>query len=290
MPLGINTTVNIDDAVRPMLAASRKTMEHEPTMKGLVRQERIPRGEGGVFRYPKYDALADAQDLSEGQDITQSHQIIDALSTITPTEIGMRVVITDRTIRTVRDSQPELAGELIGNSMARKLDKDGLTMLDGFSTALGSAGTALTWEHIAAARSAILGGSEPAPKSAPIYGVFHPHQLHILAKDYAPAGTYPIPTGPSADIQKSGDAPKVVGGVQIHDDGLLSKDSSDDAKGGVFSKEALILVLDDMPGLTKDHDNSLRAWEIIQTWWYGWGEYNDSWGREMLFDAITPTS
>ena len=290
MATGTNTTTNIDDTVRPMLAASRYTMEFVPVMKQLPRQERLPKGQGTGFKYPKWGTISDAQDLTQGIDITQSQRITDSIATITPTEVGQKVVITDRTIDTVTANMWTVIGKLMGDAMARKIDKDGLTMLDGFGTIIGAAGTALTHEHLAAARSAILGGAEPAPSNAPVFGVFHPHQLHPLYKDQAVAGTYPIPSGLTEKLIKSGQVDMSVAGVALKADGNLTKDASDDAKGGVFSKEALILVMDSAPRHYKEHRGSLRGWEVVDSIWYAYGEYKDDWGREMVFDSVTPTS
>ncbi len=297
MANGPTTTASVDNAVREMLAASRYTMEHAVVMANLPRKERIPGKQGSDYNEPKYGALADAQDLVQGTDIAQSQKIQDDLLTLTPTEVGHLVTLTERVVDTVRDDQFKNAGKLMGEALARRVDKDGLTQLDNFSLALGTAGTALTWEHIGAARTAIRGGGggaaalfEPAPASSPIYGVFHPHQLWIMLKDLAPAGTYPIPTGLSERTQLNGEVPSKVAGVQLFEAGNLTIDASDDAKGGVFSKEALILVMDQPDMKPPQYFSRSRAWEIVQVCWYIYGEYKDQWGREMLFDAVMPVS
>lgn len=295
MVTGINSTLNIDNVVRPMLAESRLTIEQVPVMKQLVRVERIPKGQGGAYRLPKWGTLPDAGDLVEGMDISQSQQLSDTLQTFTPTEVGHQVIITHRAMETLRDDIMRQAGRQMGDALQRRIDKDGLTMLDGFSVALGTAGTALNWEHIAAAEVAIMGGgaNEPAPAAAPVYGVFHPYQLHPLAKDLTQAAattaTVAIASGITQDIVTRGFTNKSIAGVPLYRDGNLSIDTSDDAKGGVFSKEALLLVWEE-PSEKKEESVSLRGVRVVQTVWYVYGEYKDAWGREMLFDSIAPTS
>ena len=69
------------------------------------------------------------------------------------------------------------------------------------------------------------------------------------------------------------------------------KDSSDDIKGGVYSKQAQILVeLGSAPSVADQRDESLRATELNYVGRWARGEYNDNWGREMLFESIRPTS
>ena len=297
MASGTTNTAAVDQSFRPMLDASKFIIEHTPVMDKLVRKESIPAGQGGAYRQPTWNTLDDAQDLQEGVDVTQAQQLADSLESYTPTEVGHLVSITDRVKKTVGPKVIAAAGRLMGEAMARRIDKDGLTMLDGFSLALGSAGTALTWEHVGAAKTAIFGGGggaaatfEPAPRSAPVYGVFHPHQTWILLKDFAPSGAIELTSGKTVDIQATGKVPSKVAGVDMYEDGNLSIDSSDDAKGGVFSKEALLLVMDEMPETRQEDSARSRGTIIVQTTWYIFAEHRDKWGREMLFDAVMPVS
>jgi hypothetical protein len=40
----------------------------------------------------------------------------------------------------------------------------------------------------------------------------------------------------------------------------------------------------------KDYDQSLRGWEVVIVGRWGRTEYDDNFGREMLFDSALPTS
>jgi hypothetical protein len=287
MATGLNLIADVDNIVVPMLAASRYTIEHETLMKQLTRNVRLEDRAGESYREPKWNTMT-AQSLTRGVDMSNGQKLSDTLQTFTPSEVGIQVYLEKQLVRTRRDDMFTVAGKVMGLALSRKLDIDGLAMLDSFSLALGTAGTALTWEYISAAKTAIMGRSEPGPM--PIYGAFHPHMLHPLAKDLAPTGTYPVPSGVSQEVIEQGFVAKSLAGVSIFQDGNITIDASDDAKGGVWSKEALILVMVGFPGIEKEYDSSLRAWELNQVWEYIWGEREDGWGREMLFDAVSPTS
>ena len=285
---GINTTTDIDNALVAMLAESRFIIEHKPAMKQLTRNVSMPAHGGGDYRIPKYATVA-ASALSQGVDIGNAQKLSDSLTTITPTEIGLQVVLVDRLMRTVRDDMVSIAGRLMADALVRKLATDGLGMFTSFSTGLGSAGTALTFAYIHAAKTAIESNSaEPAP--APYYGIFHSNALHPFVKNISPTGTYPIPSGISEELIRDGFVMKTIGGVEVFKDNQITIDSSDDSIGAVMSKEALILVNDEMPSIEKERDASLRAWELNQSWWYAYGEYVDLWARKMTFDSIIPTS
>ena len=82
-----------------------------------------------------------------------------------------------------------------------------------------------------------------------------------------------------------------LGRATIYADNNLSKDSADDAKGGVFSKEAIVQVhFMGGPSMEEQRDASLRATEYNIVMVKGVGEWKDAWGREMLFDSVSPTS
>ena len=294
--VGTTTTSTITNDFIPLVNEARFHEEHATTMVKIVRREVLPKGRGDNIKIPKYGTFDDAQDGQEGTDVTQSQKLSDAVSTITPTEIVVKAVVTKRTVDQRRSDVLKIIGKLMGDSMGRKEEKTGLTMLSGFSLGLGSAGTALNWEHIGAGRHAIRGGGggaaalvEPAPMASPILNVSHPHQLWPLAKDLAAVGsTTPYPVGLSADIVKMGRVGKIQD-VTTFEAGLLTIDSSDDAIGGMFAKDALILVYGEREEY-QDFRGALRAYEITMSRWLTFYEWNDSWGRSMTFDAVMPVS
>lgn len=301
---GITTEDTVDQAIRPMLAASMYVRENTAVMTqpGVVRRVTLKNGDGESYREPKYDALGDAQALTSGVDMQIAQQITDTLLTVTPSEVGTQVIIPKRVFRIVRDNMWTVIGKLCGDSMVRKRDKDGLTQFSSFATDLGAAARALTYNYIMAGQSAIQGDTEPGPN--PIHLVHHSHAYFLLWKNLAGltgmSGTAmtsgstnniaPIPAGVSQDVILNGFVGKTIAGVNLWQDNNITKDASDDAIGGIFSREALLHVQAMTPTIEKEYDASLRAWEINYVDEYAWGEYRDAWGRIMTFDAVTPTS
>ena len=72
--------------------------------------------------------------------------------------------------------------------------------------------------------------------------MLHPYQAHDLAADISPTGSYPVPAGISQTVLENHWVARAFG-VDIFQAGNLAVDASDDAKGAVFSKEALVLVM-----------------------------------------------
>jgi hypothetical protein len=296
-------------------------------MRNLVNNVTLPMGEGGQWEMTEL-SRATATALSDGVDMSTAEEITDATLQITPTEFGAQVVVTDlaRDQITKRTDLVRQVGRILGNAMNTKEDVDLLTQIDSFSAALGAAGTALTLGHILAASAAIRAGGqasgaivsgtqEPAP--GPYYAVFTDNQLHTVVKEFVWGQNFGISATTTGSLfvtqpnnvydtgaQVAGVNAQVtdnsalreaavgkVGQAMVFADNNLGKDASDDAKGGVFSKEAIVQVhFRGGPKMEPDRDPSLRGTEYNIVMVKGVGEWKDAWGREMLFDAISPTS
>lgn len=295
------------------IAEVRLKTQEGPIMRALVNNVTLPTGEGGQWEMTEL-TRATAIALADGFDMVGTDTITDTTLQITPTEFGAQLTITDlaKNQITKRTDLIRQAGRILGNSMTTKEDVDLLTQLDSFSVALGSAGTVMTPGHIMAGAASVRGGGqvaaaivagtqEPAPD--PIYAVFNDYMLHSITKFLAGgsvgvSGTALAGTGVQAGNTGTvaGDAlaeARVgrIGRATVYSDNNLSKDSADDAKGGVFSKEAIVQVhFMGGPTMEEQRDASLRGTEYNIVMVKGVGEFKDAWGREMLFDAAAPTS
>lgn len=295
------TKTSIDDAVNRYLAESRYTLQERPgVLWASLRNESLPKGEGPTVHIPKFGQVTTSA-LTEGVDMANAQEITDSDSTITPAEFGAQVILTDMMLDTVKDEFFRVAGKILGDSFDRQREQTLCDDLDNFSVALGSAGTAMNLGHVMAGYASVKynttangvfgRGGEPAPD--PVYGFFTPAQIHSLKKTMvggvgAAGTTQVVPALERASYANEFEA----GGVMIRGTINISKDAAgDDAKGGIASKEAIITAsLDGGPSEERERDASLRAWEVNIVGRWGRVEYNDAYGREMLFDSALPTS
>ena len=300
----VTTTTSIDQAVERYLAESRYTLQERPgVIWRNIRSETLPENEGPSVRIPKFGTVT-TYALTEGVDMAQAQEITDTAMNITPAEFGAQVVLSDMMLMTVRDDFMRVAGRILGDSFDRQREQTLSDDLDSFSVALGSAGTALNIGHLMAAHASVKytapangtagRGGEPAPD--PINAFLTPAQIHSLRKTLAGGVGAAAATQISPETERMG---RVEGsftidgipGLTVNSSININKDTSDDAKGGVLSKEALIGVqLGDGPDVEKERDASLRAYELNFVGRWARGEYDDDWGREMLFDSALPTS
>lgn len=300
----VTTKSSIDQAVERFLAKSRYTLqEREGVIRNTIEIETLPENAGPSVYIPKYGQVS-TYALTDGVDMTQAQEITDTLMTITPAEFGAQVVLSDMMMMTVRDSFFTVATKILRDSFDRQQDQTLCDDMDNYSIALGADGTVLTVAHVMAAVAAISDagraadgsagrGGEIAPK--PYFGAFSPPAIHTLNKTLiggagAAAATQITPeTERARKLSGSFTIPGID--LTVVSDTNFLKATDDTMKMGVYSKSAQILVeLGSAAGVEKERDASLRAWELNYVGRWARGEYNDNWGREMLFEAARPTS
>ena len=307
MAAGATTRTSVADSTPTEFIAEVKLKVQEgAVMRNLIETVTLPEGEGGVYEETEL-TRAIAYALTEGVDMAQAQEVTDSSMEITPAEIGAQVVRTDLAEKqiTKRANLPRLLGQILGNAIITKEDVDLLTLLDGFSVDLGAAGRSLTAGYIMAAGASVRAGGQaaaaivagtPEPAPDPIQGVFNDNMLHTLNKELslglpqAQTGVQIPGTDYSVEVLKNA-AVRRVGGVNVYVDNNMGKDASDDGIGGVFSKQALRFVrFGGGPKMEPDRDPSGRWTEMNIVEVYGTGEWKDGWGRQMTFDAASPTS
>ena len=295
---GNTTTSNLSDSLPTIIASARIVREYEGTMTSdsVVDKVTLDENTGTIWNEVRLDKLT-AQGVSETTMLDNPQQMSDSLLSLTPTVAGIQTIVTDRVYRRLSSNVLAQIGVLGQNALQRKKDKDGLTQLDSFSTALCGAGATLTVGHISAGQSRIFGNTtEPAPPGN-VSVVLHPFQL----KDIQDQLTVGITTtasngagsvdGLTAEMLRNGYSGQLFN-ANVFTDGNISIDSSDDAKGGIFHQMAIILVEGHAPKAENRRrpDIGGGAEEIFLYDEYIFGERRDEWGYELYSDATAPTS
>ena len=123
--------------------------------------------------------------------------------------------------------------------------------------------------------------------------VLHGYQLKDIEDELLSGiGTYILGEGETARVFKQG-FKGMCRGAQVYEAGNISIDSSDDAKGGVFARDALVLVQGKVPWAKTIRNEKLGggATEVLHYDEYAYGERSSgNWGFELYSDATAPTS
>jgi len=292
MPSGWTRTSDLGSSLDDVRSSARIVREFEGVMPQLVDKETLGEGIGLSWQEITYAQLT-AQAITESTDLDNPQQVSDSLLTITPTVVGIETFILDRVRARISKKGFAKLGSLAQNAIQRKKDEDGLTVLSsGATTAEPGAGTTLTSGYIAAASYNITSNTTEAGMK-PIRCVLHGFQLKDLYDELvAGVGTYVVDDGPTARVfSNKFDLP--IAGTEVYEDGNITIDSADDAVGGVFAKEAIILVQGRAPRVV-DVRNEARGgggWHVYHYDEYAYGQRNAGvWDYRMKSDATAPTS
>ena len=280
------TTGSLESAQKIIIATARYTEEHNAPAMNLIETFNLPKGNKQVT-VPKVGQMG-MSDLVDGLDIVDEEQIGMTTVDLTASEVGAKIILTDKLVRESAQNIFSISGRQLGDGMARKKDVDVLALYSGFSTDIGAAGRSMSLANV----SATVAYAKGKKFGSQVYIVQHPFAVWDIANTAVTASsTYPVPTGWSQDLLGnffSGLRP--INGVPIFEDGNITIDSSDDAVGVGADKSALAVLKSVDTRTERQRDASLRATEVVITADYGVFELDDSKGVALTLDAGTPAT
>ena len=280
------TTGSLENAQKIIIATARYTEEHNAPAMNLIEQFNLPKGNKQVT-VPKVGQMS-MSDLVDGLDIVDEEQIGMTTVDLTASEVGAKIILTDKLVRQSAQNIFSIIGRQLGDGMARKKDVDVLALYSGFSTDIGAAGRSMSLANV----SATVAYAKGKKFGSQVYIVQHPFAVWDIANTAVTASsTYPVPTGWSQDLLGnffSGLRP--INGVPIFEDGNITIDSSDDAVGVCADKSALAVLKSVDTRTERQRDASLRATEVVITADYGVFELDASKGVALTLDAGTPAT
>jgi len=280
------TTGNLENAQRIILASARYTEEHNAPAMALIEQFTLPKGAKQVT-VPKVAQMS-MSDLVDGQDIVDEEEIGMTTVDLTASEVGAKVILTDKLIRQAADNVMSIVGRQLGDGMARKKDNDVTALYSGFSVDLGASGRSMTLANVAATVAYAHGSNF----GSQVYINHHPFTVFDIASTAVTASTtYPVPAGWTSDLLGnffSGLRP--INGVPIFEDGNITRTTAAATVGVIADKSALAVLKSVDTRTERQRDASLRATELVMTSDYGVFELDDSRGAALTLDSTTPAT
>jgi hypothetical protein len=290
MASGWTTTDALADSLPTVIASARIIREYEGVVPQLCDRQTLPEGVGPDWNEISLAQLT-AQRITETTELDNPQQLSDTLLSVTPEMIAVETFITDKVAARIDKKSFAKTGGLAQNAVERLKDEDGIDQFDS-GTSLGGAGTTLTSGIIGAGVEQIQGNTTEAGRP-PFRCVLHPYQIHDIEDELvAGVGTYPIAEGLTARVFAEGFR-GLVNGAQLYPDGNITIDgSTDDAKGGVFAQEGLILVQGRGPRAVTVR-NEKRGGGGTHVYHYDEYAYglrsSGNWLFEVYSDATAPT-
>ena len=286
------TTGNLANAQRIIISAARYTEEHNAPALALIEQFKLPKGAKQVT-VPKVGQMS-MSDLVDGQDIVDEEEIGMTTVDLTASEVGAKVILTDKLVRQSAPNVFSIIGRQLGEGMARKKDTDVIALYSALNggTDLSADGRLMTPANV----HAIISQAKANKYGSQVYILHHPNAVAQLSKGAATvatgnagalaAGMGEITNGWSADLLGnfySGLRP--INNVAIFEDGNISKVSGVDSGIGVIADKTAMAALTSVDTRTeRQRDASLRATEVVMTADYGVFELDDSRGAPVTFE------
>ena len=282
------TTGSLENAQRIIIATAKYTEEHNAPAMALIEQFNLPSGSKQVT-VPKVGAMA-MSDLTDGLDIVDEESIGMTTVDLTASEVGAKIIITDKLARQSAENVFSIIGRQLGDGMARKKDTDVIALYTNLNggTKLGADGRNMN----VANTHAIISNAKANKFGNQLYILHHPNAIAHLSKDGATvaslgaAGGGEVTNGFSADLLRnffSGLRP--INNVPIYEDGNIAKESGVDSGIGVIADKSALAVLKSVDTRTeRQRDASLRATEVVITADYGVFELDDTRGAGIQFE------
>ena len=277
-----STTGQLENASREMIAQLIYSTENNiVATKDVVEQFSLSSGEDtGIF--PKVGKMSFSA-LAEGQDIIDEEDIGMTTVSVTPSEVGAKVILTDRLLRRNVATNWRSVGRQLGDAGARRENEDFVGLFSGLSTDLGSAGRILSGENF----MNIITRAQEAPLGSDLSLVHHPVAVARLGRDVSSIGSgtiRPIPTGLSQDhLNRFWEFTLL--NVKVYQTATITRDSSGDAIGAIFDRQAFGKLNEQGIRKERQRDASLRAWEMVVTSVYAYFEHDDDRGFGLTLDA-----
>lgn len=289
MPVITASSGNLDKAQGIVIAECLYTAESQAPCAALCTQFNLGKGEKQIT-VPKVGQMT-AVALADGIDLTAGEEISMTTTDLTPAEVGLKIILTDRLITQFNQDVFSLVGKQMGDAMARKKDTDVITLFSGLNggTTLGADNKYLSLPNVQGCISTIRGKLAPNP----IQVVHHPYAVGYLAGQAAGIASttyYGTPDEFRSAILKNF-WKMSIDGISIFWDANIAKITGyDSAYGAIFSQAAFAIVQQKAPYTERERDASLRAWEVVMVSSYGCFELDDTYGAPMQYEIGSPTT
>lgn len=279
------TTGQLANAQNIIIAKTRYTAEHSAPTINLVEHMTLGKGAKSMT-VPKVGQVS-WDNLVDGIDMTDSADIGMTTTDLTSSEVGVKMILTDKLVRQQAEDPFSMVGRQIGDGLGRKKDEDLIALFSALNggTSLGTASATLSLQNVGACIAFAKANKFPTPVAL----IHHPNALFDVVNNATliSSNNAPIPRGWSEDLLR--DFYKfVLNQVAVFEDGNITAGTS--SIGAILSQNALVYI--EQLGFTteRERDASLRAWEVVAVTDYGVFELDDSYGAPMTYDSSAPST
>ena len=209
---------------------------------------------------------------------------------VSTTEVGLKVILTDKLARQENESVYTIVGKQAGDAMGRFMERDAITLFSALNggTTLGADNKYLTLDNLAAC----INHAQANKFGSDLVIIHHPNALFEVVNKQLVAAS-PRWTAPSLDWARSlleKFYEFSVNNVPVFQTGEIDKISGvDSGYGAIFDRGALGLLTQKGLSTETQRDASYRATELVTVADYQPFEVDDARGAPMRYEigAVT---
>lgn len=258
------------------------TLNETSIMRPLIRNYDMSGTPGLTAQVPIYPTVA-VSTPGDGVDLTNAAFDLTTSKTITATEKGVMITLTDLMKEASSEDVASAVGRQIGSALAEKIDTDIAALFSGFSQTVGTGADEISIEDLFKAAATLRTAKVP---SGPLYCVLHPKQAFQIKKLLTNAGSTIAHN--LSDLGNEALRTGFVGtlaGMQIFESTVITGDSAGAFVGAAFHGDALGYMVKRNLRVENQRDASARADEIVGSMAYGVSEIFDTYGVGIIGDA-----
>ena len=286
MPIQTATTGQLENAQRVVIANTLFTQEHNRPTTQLLQQFTLGQGEK-TLTVPKV-ALMSAARLTDGVDLINSENIGMTTVDFSPTEAGLKVIITDKLARQENESVFATVGVQMGGAMGRLMERDAIALFSSLNggTKFGADNKVFSLDNL----SACIAKARANKFGSNFVIVHHPNAIYEVVRLNV------VATGPrwtsvdagsfSFELLKNFYAFS-VSGVPVFQTAEIDKASGVDSGDGAIFDPSAALGLLTSKGVSSgtEYDLSLRATEVVTVADYLAFELDDARGAALTYEV-----
>jgi len=294
MSIQTATTGQLENAQRIIIANTLFTAEHNRPTANLLTPFTLGQGEK-TLTVPKV-AQFTANRLTDGVDMAEEQAIGMTTFDVSTTEVGLKVILTDKLARQENESVYTIVGKQAGDAMGRFMERDAITLFSALNggTTLGADNKFLDLGNLAAC----INHAQANKFGSDLVIIHHPNALFevVSRQVIGIIGTNPRWTAPSLDFARNlleRFYEFSVNNVPVFQTGEIDKISGvDSGYGAIFDRGALGLLTQKGLSTETQRDASYRATELVTVADYQPFEVDDARGAPMRYEigAVTTST
>ena len=234
-----------------------------------------------------------ASRLTDGIDLINTENIGMTTNDVSPTEAGLKVIITDKLARQENEYVFSMVGQQMGQAMGRLMERDAITLFASLNggTALGADNKNMTLDNL----GACIAKARANKYGAKLVIIHHPNAVFEVVRANLIASSPRWTAGAIGGLNEALLADFYVfsvSGVPVFQTGEIDKISGvDSGYGAIFDPTAALGMLTSK-GLSSatQRDESLRATEVISVADYIAFELDDARGAPMRYEIADLTT